>query len=39
MELRLTAEERDAIYEHVIAHLSGIGDLWIAVERNEPGQV
>jgi hypothetical protein len=28
-------DQRDALYELVLNHLSAIGDLWIAVEDNE----
>lgn len=31
-KLTITSEQRDALYEGILDHLSGIGDLWIAVE-------
>lgn len=31
----LTPEERDAVYEQVMTHLSGIGDFWLAVEQRD----
>jgi hypothetical protein len=33
--LTITRAQRDAIYELVINHLSGIGDVWISVDRRE----
>lgn len=30
--LRITTEQRDALYESILDHLSGIGDLWLAIE-------
>jgi hypothetical protein len=35
MCLTITREQRDAIYEVVMNHLTGIGDVWIAVERRD----
>jgi hypothetical protein len=35
ISLTVTREQRDAIYEVVINHLSGIEDVWMAVERRE----
>jgi hypothetical protein len=31
-------ERRDALYELVLDHLSGIGDFWIAIEEKEFGE-
>jgi hypothetical protein len=33
--LAITRVQRDAIYELVINHLTGIGDVWISVDRHE----
>jgi hypothetical protein len=33
--LIITREQRDAIYEIVISHLSAIGDVWLCVKRRE----
>jgi hypothetical protein len=35
MPLTITRAQRDAIYEMVINHLTGIGDVWISVDRRE----
>jgi hypothetical protein len=35
MNQTITAEERDALYEQVLVHLSGIGDVWMAVEAED----
>jgi hypothetical protein len=35
MSLTITREQRDAIYEVVIDHLSGIDDVWIAVNQRD----
>jgi hypothetical protein len=35
MSLTITREQRDAIYEVVLNHLTGIGDVWLAVERGD----
>lgn len=32
MPLTITRAQRDAIYEAVVTHLSGIGDVWIVLE-------
>lgn len=32
MTVTLTAAEPDALYEHIYVRLSGIGDVWLAVE-------
>jgi hypothetical protein len=31
----ITAAERDALYEHIYMRLSGIGDVWLAVEAED----
>jgi hypothetical protein len=31
----VSLEERDALYEQVLDHLSGIGDLWAAIQRED----
>jgi hypothetical protein len=33
MSLTLTREQRDAIYEVALNHLTGIGDVWTAIEK------
>jgi hypothetical protein len=33
--LIITRQQRDAIYEAVINHLTGIGDVWISVQRRD----
>lgn len=35
MPVTITRAQRDAIYELVITHLTGIGDVWICVDRRE----
>jgi dihydrodipicolinate synthase/N-acetylneuraminate lyase len=35
MSLTITREQRDAIYEAVMNHLSGIADVWMAVEQRD----
>jgi hypothetical protein len=35
MPVTITRAQRDAIYEMVINHLSGIGDVWLAVHRRD----
>jgi hypothetical protein len=35
MPLTITREQRDAIYEVVLNHLTGIGDVWIAVQSRD----
>ncbi len=35
MPLTITRAQRDAIYEMVISHLSGIGDVWMCIDRRE----
>lgn len=34
-KITITADQRDALYEAVILHLSGIGDVLLAIEREE----
>jgi hypothetical protein len=29
----ITSEQREALYEQAVTHLSGIGDVWLAIER------
>lgn len=31
MTLTITAEQRDALYDHILDRLGGIGDVWLAV--------
>lgn len=31
----ITAEQRDALHEHLLVRLSGIGDVWLAVSAND----
>jgi hypothetical protein len=31
VNLSITAEARDALYEHILGDLSGIGDVWLAI--------
>jgi nucleotide-binding universal stress UspA family protein len=33
MALTISREQRDAIYELVLTHLTGIGDVWIQIEK------
>ena len=35
MSIRITAAQREALYVQVLDHLSGIGDLWLAVDAGE----
>lgn len=35
MTITITAEERDALYEHIYVRLSGIGDVWLAVQAED----
>jgi hypothetical protein len=35
MVLTITRAQRDAIYEAVMTHLTGIGDVWICVQRRD----
>lgn len=35
MTIRLSAAHRDALYEHILNRLSGIGDLWKTIEAEE----
>jgi hypothetical protein len=35
MPVTISRAQRDAIYELVITHLTGIGDVWISVDRRE----
>ena len=35
MPLIITRAQRDAIYEVVVTHLTGIGDVWMSVDRRE----
>jgi hypothetical protein len=35
MALTITRAQRDAIYEAVMTHLTGIGDVWICVQRRD----
>ena len=37
MPVTITRAQRDAIYEMVINHLSGIGDVWLGVHRRDFG--
>ncbi|MEX2105560.1 MAG: hypothetical protein WD810_01545 [Solirubrobacterales bacterium] len=32
MTLTITPEQRDALYDQILIHLSGIGDVWLAAE-------
>ena len=36
MSLTISREQRDAIYELVVDHLSGIGDVWIELNNRDP---
>lgn len=33
--MTITAAERDALYEHIYVRLSGIGDVWMAIEAGD----
>ena len=35
MTIRISAAHRDALYEHILDRLSGIGDVWRAIEGEE----
>lgn len=35
MPVEITAEQREALYVQVLDHLSGIGDLWLAIDAGE----
>jgi hypothetical protein len=35
MSLTISREQRDAIYELVVSHLTGIGDVWIELENRD----
>lgn len=35
MSITITAAQRDAIYDEVLIHLSGIEGLWLAIERED----
>jgi hypothetical protein len=35
MPVKITAEQREALYVQVLDHLSGIGDLWLVIEAGE----
>jgi hypothetical protein len=35
MPVTITRVQRDAIYELVIARLTGVGDVWLSIERRE----
>ena len=35
MPLIITRAQRDAIYEVVVTHLTGIGDVWMSADRRE----
>lgn len=35
MTVRISAAHRDAIYEQIVDRLTGIGDVWLAVERGD----
>lgn len=37
MSITITAAQRDALYDDVLTHLSGVGDLWLAIEREDYG--
>jgi hypothetical protein len=36
VSLTISREQRDAIYELVVTHLTGIGDVWITLNEREP---
>lgn len=33
--IRISSAQRDALYEHILSRLSGIGDLWLAVSEED----
>lgn len=35
MPVKISAEQREALYIQVLDHLSGIGDLWLAIDAGE----
>jgi len=35
MTLTITAQQRDALYDHIFDRLSGIGDVWTAVSKKD----
>jgi hypothetical protein len=35
MNVTLSPEERDRLYEQILVHLSGIGDVWLAIEQED----
>ena len=35
MSIKITAAQREALYVQVLDHLSGIGDLWLAIDAGE----
>lgn len=35
MAFTITAEQRDALYDQILDRLSGIGDVWVSVERRD----
>ena len=35
MSITITAAQRDALYDDVLTHLSGVGDLWLTIERED----
>ncbi|MBA3261548.1 MAG: hypothetical protein H0T69_03560 [Thermoleophilaceae bacterium] len=35
MPLTISREQRDAIYELVVTHLTGIGDVWIELDNHD----
>lgn len=35
MRVRISAAHRDAIYDQIVDRLTGIGDLWLAVEKED----
>lgn len=35
MSIAITADQRDALYDKVLTHLSGIDGLWLAIERED----
>ena len=38
MSVRITAAERDALYEQIVVRLSGIDEVWMAVEAEDYAQ-
>lgn len=35
MSIAITGDQRDALYDEVLTHLSGIDGLWLAIERED----